>query len=312
MLSPTTARRLIRTCGRVVLLLLLGTTTTVVQSHLFFQEPAARTCFYGGYWGLDPDGPWRRAPCDRTPGPPTATWVAGSSTCLTLHEFVPHPATYDIALAYEPVGPGDMTAEWVNLVRELPDPAPSDQTGYQRFLINVPANKTCDACTIQVRQYAADLDWYYYACADVKIVLLGEDDTAAEVTTTKECVWTPGPSRIRAKILTSIVVGSVVLFDALLTIAWFLWVCRSRRKKGGKNTRSSQDGKGRQTTSISYEEVETPNVGESNEDDVGEKITFCEAAKRPLAKRVGCGILIFALVSGLTAGLVIGGLRACW
>lgn len=302
--------RLIRTCGW---LLLLGT----VQSHLFFQEPAARTCFYGGYWGLDPDGPWRRAPCDRTPGTPTATWVAGStSTCLTLHEFVTHPATYDIALAYESVGPGDTATEWVNLVKALPDPAPADQTGYQRFLINVPANKTCDACTIQVRQYAADLDWYYYACADVMIVL--EEDSAEATTTEEECIWTPGPSRIRAKILTSIVVGSVVLFDALLAIAWFVWVYRSR-KKDGKNTRSSQDMNGRQTTSNYCEEEETPNVGESsNEHEVadkgekGEEMTFCEAAKQPLAKRVGYGILIFALVSGLATGLVIGGLRACW
>ena len=56
------------------------------------------------------------------------------------------------------------------LAEGIDDMNPDDETGYQRFLVDLPANVTCDSCTIQVKQWVYDLSWYYYACVDVEIV----------------------------------------------------------------------------------------------------------------------------------------------
>lgn len=144
----------------ILALALVAAAIHPAQAHIFLQQPEARSCFYGGYWGSDGDGPWRRSPCDRDPDAPTATYVAGTSTCLSLHEFVPHPAHYDIQLFPEPVGPGMDNVQGIFLAQNVEDLAPSDETGYQRFWVDLPPNVTFqDSCTIQVRQFVCDYDW---------------------------------------------------------------------------------------------------------------------------------------------------------
>jgi hypothetical protein len=88
-------------------------------------------------------------------------------------------------------------------------------------MVDIPAEKMSEKCTIQVKQWAEDFDWYYYACVDVEIVL--ELDGTADIDKglpPDQCVWEPADSRTRANIRRSILIFSVVLFDVVLFLVW--------------------------------------------------------------------------------------------
>lgn len=301
-------------------------TNTFVSAHLFFQYPKPRSCFYGGYWGPDGDGPWRREPCDRAAGAPTAILQAGSQTCLSVHEFVAHPATYDVTLFYNAaLGPGDSLdqvseKDTVVLQETRSDDHPEDQTGYQRFLVDLPLNKTCETCTIQIKQWAEDFDWYYYACVDVQIVsqLDGSFLPDADALSPDQCVWEPAPARIRANILRSILIGAAILLDIFLVLSWLGWiyVCRkSESRSPPPETKSTSDDK-------SDEELADQNPDAKQEQATNNSVVaaesstrcsgFMKRAREPRAKLFGLLILGWVLCSSLVVGIVLVGLKACW
>jgi hypothetical protein len=272
--------------------------------------------------------------------------VAGQSTCLSLHEFVAHPRSFDISLAYGAIGPGDdyQYDDWTVLDDNIPDET-SSKTGFQQFLVDIPVNKTWDACTIQVRQRAADLDWYYYACADVRIVaantsfMIPEDENAIPA---DQCLWEQASPQMRAKILTTTLIFSTVLVAALLVLVWAVWLsCRKQKNLNKMQTDeadedggipSSKDQHGADGTEkpkdlYRVEDPESTHKKDDKEDEGNNKevsitgkkepkrnccSTLWEAAKEPRAKCIGYWIMAFALVSGFAVGLTIGGLRACW
>jgi hypothetical protein len=266
---------------------------------------------------------------------------------LSLHKFVPHPGSFDVSLVHGAIGPGDTYDDWTVLDDNVLDES-SSQTRCQLFLVDVPVDKTCDACTIQVRQRAADLDWCHCACADVRIVaansswFIPEEENAIPA---DQCLWEPASGRIRAKILTSILIFCTLVVDAVLTLVWVVWLFRRTKHKnvrhkmqGANEDEADEEGEiafskhrneddGKENPEDSYQVEDPEGSHEQEEDDdknnkeavaAGKKprnkrcSTLWEAAKEPRAKRLGCCMLAFALISGFAVGLTIGALRACW
>lgn len=303
MLSTSSVLNPFDSVAHVTLLIFLATVCShhCVSGHLFFDFPAPRSCFYGGYWGTDKDGPWRRSPCDRDPGSATATLLAGASTCLSVHEFVAHPANYDIQLFTKPVGPGD-DDDGIFLKEKIEDTAPDGETGYQRFWVDLPQNVTCEnTCTIQVRQYAKDFDWYYYACVDINIVADGEADGSLS---RDQCVWEPGPSRIRAQILQSIVLGCVFLVDAIMFLGWFVWSARAI-----KRTEKPENGGDSESPVTSNDEQ-----GKENEETKNSSwwSLFRQATSKAPYRTVLCRILAWVILSSIAMTVALIGLKSCW
>ena len=208
----------------------------LTHAHIYFETPQARTCFYGGYFGTDPDGAWRQEPCDRASARPTITYVPGQQICLTLHEFVDHPGYYDIAIAYTPVNPGDTNVDFVPLASAVPDTG--DSTGFQSFIVTLPLNRTCEHCTIQVKQWADDLQWFYYACTDIEIVA-GSTNTTVEPSS---CQFRSGPPLLRILILQSTLISSYFLILVIFLLVWAFVACRSK-EIGHELVAKSSDGK---------------------------------------------------------------------
>mmetsp|Transcript_72103 Transcript_72103/g.188978 ORF Transcript_72103/g.188978 Transcript_72103/m.188978 type:complete len:274 (+) Transcript_72103:110-931(+) len=204
---------------------------SVVDGHLYFQCPSPRTCFYGGYWGSDKNGPWTKTPCDRvaTTDSPTATMVAGDSICLKVYEFVDHIGYYRVAIQYGGIvnrGDADPGASWTVLADNVIDVSPS--TGNQVFTVTLPANQTCDRCTIQVRQWSDDQDMTYYACADVRVITRAQagqegvlESACAHDPST--CLWEERPQGVRIYFyqtigvaLYFIIIGALVITAVVL------------------------------------------------------------------------------------------------
>ena len=285
--------------------------------------------------GTNGDGPWRRSPCDREPGPPTATYEAGSSTCLTLHEFVAHPAHYDIQLFPQPVGPGDEVNNGIMLSENVEDPAPISETGYQRFFVDLPEDIDCqESCTIQVRQWVYDLDWYYYACADVRIVppnatddnLLVEQSSQSSLSQ-DQCVWEPAPPRMQAQILQLALLGTMFLLDAILIVTWSIWVYYASQhvdhtKPDDASSINDDDVEAGSKHDALDTEKETQDDGESNENteaDTDEPAKqgcwnrfWMEARSSRRKKRAGFAIVVWVVMSAAVVAIVLVGLKACW
>lgn len=216
-------------------------TFNAVNGHLFFEDPAPRGCFYGGYYGFGGDGPWRTNPCEREAGEPTKTYAAGQKVCLTVHEFVPHPGHYRIALVDKAVQPGDEDVPWIVLEDNIKDENADDLTGMQAFYVQIPANITCKNCTIQVRQWADDFQWYYYTCADVEIVASGSDKSAFPDAKQEDCVWTAAGPRLRMQILQTMLIFSLILLAILSILIWCCFAVRSGKKLANVDFQATPD-----------------------------------------------------------------------
>lgn len=259
-------------------LLLLGYLGSAL-GHIYFETPGPRTCFYGGYFGTDPDGAWRQEPCDRQSAPPKVTYVPGQEICLTVHEFVDHPGYYDIAISYTPVNPGDNNAEFVTIASLIPDVG--DGTGYQSFIVTLPENRTCDHCTIQIKQWADDLQWFYYACTDVEIVN-GVTNTTISPST---CQFRSGPALLRILILQDILIGTYFL-TIVLFLAAFCFAGYCNKDVSQDLEEKSQDGKVAVTERI------------------------VEYSKRK--KRCMLVAAIVYLLLAVALGVTLIGLKSCW
>ena len=136
-----------------------------------------------------------------------------------------HFGYFEVSLATVPVSPGQPQSLFnVPLHYEV---ELQNGTAYHNFPIVIPANVTCNpTCTVQVRQWADDFDWYYYACVDVDVLnrstfeamsVLDPEMQDTESNCTSRIAagrcgrWEPGPFHIRTTILQTIVFGSVAL-----------------------------------------------------------------------------------------------------
>eukprot|EP00486_Rosalina_sp_Unknown_P007416 CAMPEP_0201575770 /NCGR_PEP_ID=MMETSP0190_2-20130828/21183_1 /ASSEMBLY_ACC=CAM_ASM_000263 /TAXON_ID=37353 /ORGANISM="Rosalina sp." /LENGTH=178 /DNA_ID=CAMNT_0048005815 /DNA_START=73 /DNA_END=606 /DNA_ORIENTATION=- len=158
----------------ITAILILLSIPSFTNGHVRFRCPGPRSCFYGiDLDNSNGDGVWRQDPCGHDPVDPVVTYSSGSSICLRVHEFVPHPGYFEIYLSEMAVGPdtNDNDANWITLADNIPDVTEDEiTTGIQAFDVTLPPNITCDHCTIQVKQWASDFEWYYYTCTDIQIV----------------------------------------------------------------------------------------------------------------------------------------------
>eukprot|EP00744_Colponema_vietnamica_P013752 GILI01019283.1.p1 GENE.GILI01019283.1~~GILI01019283.1.p1 ORF type:complete len:310 (+),score=26.84 GILI01019283.1:29-931(+) len=196
----------------VVLAAFLALLPVPIESHIWLQCPPPRQCFYGiPPTSLNPDGRWRNAACDSSPGSPKSTFYAGQSICLRWYEFVAHSGYYEIWLSASSVGVGDPQSSFTHLVAKIQD-NDSSQTGYWGATVTLPSNLTCESCTLQILQWVNDFKWYYYSCADVTILPASSasnrtfTDCVSRISS-NTCVWEAAPPRIREMILQSILIG---------------------------------------------------------------------------------------------------------
>lgn len=206
---------------------------------------------------------------------------------------MPHPGYYEIYLSEIPVGPdtSEDDANWITLADNIPDET-EDQitTGIQAFDVTLP-NITCDHCTIQIRQWASDFDWYYYTCTDIKIVA---DDTNIDNTDTcvgdesewgETCTWSEAGSLVRIMILQSIILGTVGLVCFLILFGVILYTsecCGWRKDKCGsyvRNKKNNDDTNG-DSGDIEMDDRNgnTSTIDNGNEENVG----CCFKVKRNL------------------------------
>lgn len=156
--------------------------------------------------------------------------MSGSSICLRVHEFVPHPGYFEIYLSDIAVGrdTSDDEANWIILDDFIQDPTEdSITTGIQAFNIDLP-NITCNHCTLRVKQWASDLDWYYTTCTDIKIIDNDDDnmmnnnnnDTCVGINSEwgETCEWSEAGSLLRIMILQSIILGTTGLVAFLILV----------------------------------------------------------------------------------------------
>jgi hypothetical protein len=88
-------------------------------------------------------------------------------------------------------------------------------TSLHSITVKIPSNLTCDACTLQVRQWAPEFSWYYYSCSDVRVQ--ARTNTTAIKSTCRSaiddntCTISAAPPQVRILILQSILVAVAVI-----------------------------------------------------------------------------------------------------
>ncbi|CAE8609207.1 unnamed protein product [Polarella glacialis] len=185
------------------------------------------------------------SPWDRYPVAPVVVVAAGETLCLTLQEFVPHPGYYyyysGITLVDKAVGPDDPEpVDWVVLMNKTAQTTDSTTTATKAFSVVIPLGKEAEHATIQVKQWAEDFSWYYYACTDIKIVA-----TAAEVPANADTCWDRAAEQCvvtdeRKGILQMVVYGVWAIgLVAALVVVWSIVVSRS---SGGMARRVTAEG----------------------------------------------------------------------
>lgn len=148
-------------------------------AHVWTLCPEPRRCrvaFDTSFKYSTNDGPVRQNPCGQEPAatPPT-TLVAGDTFCLRYFEYVPHPHTMRVSYSKEPQGRNGDKAVFENETNILAtvEHTKTVQAGYKGITVTIPADLECERCTIQLYQFATDLNYHYYDCVDVKIVQPG-------------------------------------------------------------------------------------------------------------------------------------------
>ena len=239
-------------------------------------------------------------------------------TGLRVHEFVPHPGYYQIYLSEIPVGPdtSEDDANWITLADNIPDTT-EDQvtTGIQAFDVTLP-NITCDHCTIQVKQWASDFDWYYYTCTDIKIVAddsnIDTDDTCVgdESEWGETCSWSEVESLVRIMILQSIILGTVGLICFLILFGVILYTSECfgcRKDKCGSYVKSKKSNSG-------DIEMDDRNGGTSNmDDDIEENVGCCFKINRNLKRfwLLYTITWIFIIVAFVVTSIIIVEMKNC-
>ena len=160
--------------------------------------------------------------------------------CLSLQEFVPHKGYFHINLADKAAGPNDPEPEWVVLMDDTPQTTDGSTTVYQRFSITVPFGMESPHATIQVKQWAEEFKWYYYACTDIRII-----SNVSNVPAISEACWDKGdgqclrsnnPSLLRIGILEPVLYGIWGIASALALTIWSIVVCKCGGAKQKKRT----------------------------------------------------------------------------
>lgn len=182
------------------------------QAHFRLEAPAAMT--EQNQLG----DPQKVYPCggdgSAVPTGEVSTYTAGETITITISEEIYHPGHYRVALAENDVGalpadppitpgPGDDCA-----MTEIMDPpvypviadgmlAHSEPfEGEQSFEVTLPADVSCDNCTLQVVQYMSShaAPCFYYHCANIAIQPAEGGSTTGEPGTTTETTGDAGSS----------------------------------------------------------------------------------------------------------------------
>ena len=199
---------------------------------------------------------------------------------------MPHPGYYEIYLSEMAVGPdtSDIDANWITLADNIPD-VTEDQitTGIQAFDVTLP-NITCDHCTIQVKQWASDFNWYYYTCTDIRIVSDNDDVNnthtcvGSDSEWGKTCEWSEAGSLMRIMVLQSIILGTVGLVCFLVLVGTIFYTsecCGCCRDKCGsyiKNKKRHSPFYGQDTNNsgdVEMDDRNTTSIADNNEENVG-------------------------------------------
>ncbi|KAJ3005744.1 UNVERIFIED_CONTAM: hypothetical protein HDU68_004416 [Siphonaria sp. JEL0065] len=215
-------------------------TFAAVHAHIFAECPKARTCITGGYWGLSENGVWQRSPCDRfsTPSSPVSALAIGQDLCLEVHEFVPHDhSSFKVSLSYDGiVNPGDSNPEWTVLYKQDKKEIGS---GVHGISVQLPANRTCESCTLQFVQQSSEFGGVtYYSCANVRIVSAlesGSVSTSCGIPSGGQCVaWTPKAESTTIEFQQKCIVSALfVLFMLLASTVVALSLKQSRENNRG-------------------------------------------------------------------------------
>lgn len=174
-----------------VVLLTLAAAPLAAQAHFALLQPKS-------WWSQNTNGdPQKVAPCgsavDGAQGAATGVITevaAGSTLTIRIDERIFHPGHYRVALAVNdwselppppPVTAGMGTNDCGSVpIDDTPDfPILADGmlqhtsafSGPQEFEVTLPADVTCEKCTLQVIEWMAQHGdpCFYYHCADLKI-----------------------------------------------------------------------------------------------------------------------------------------------
>ena len=223
---------------------------------MWMQCPQPRQCFYESPLSSSKgDGEWRTKPCPFGAKHNGVTYLfRNESFCLRVREFVDHHGWIDISIAGVPVSAGDDQSLFSTKLAYVPDE--QNGTAFQQIPVTIPANVTCDgSCTIQVRQWSEDLNWFYYACSDVILVDridindadkmadlgignvesdLSDDATCQSRIADGTCSWASGGMRLRIMILQVflLLMAPIVLIVAAPIII-LVTFCRRPRELSG-------------------------------------------------------------------------------
>lgn len=179
-----------RIATTITLVIGISSATTVAAAHFSLESPPS-------WQAQDLSGsPQKAAPCGEDPaGEPTGivtTFQSGQTITITIDEKIFHPGHYRVALAQgdrselpedPPVEAGD-TPCGTTTIQDPPvfpvladgvllHDAPFD--GPQTFEVTLPADVTCDHCTLQVIEFMSNHGLnnpggcFYHHCADIAL-----------------------------------------------------------------------------------------------------------------------------------------------
>lgn len=296
------------------------------DAHMWMQCPKPRQCFYETPLSSnDGDGEWRRKPCPFGAKNNGVTYLyRNENFCLRVREFVDHLGWIDVSIAGVPVGPGDEQSLFSTPLAYIHDE--QNGTAFQQIPVTIPSNVTCNGtCTIQVRQWSDDLNWFYYACSDVvlldrndtqnatKMEAMGIDIETADLSeeamcqsriSDNTCQWASGGPLLRVMIL-QMVVLSIAPVIVLVAAPIIIIVAFIRRPQvvavGADSEEMASEPKG-----VLRTPVEGEDPAPTGEEQPQQQRHWFRGALLPLGVLIG-----FACVYLIVAGIVISQLKQC-